>query len=628
MKITQFIFISTLMLMCCLTSAEDLNQKISDIQVRLTKLPKASLHESGAPMGFKSEWLHYDKAKRYLTIDLGEAFAVDQIVIVPALEPAPDGNKAHCFPKKLKVSVSQNDDSHFKEIKEIIRDESNIDSSLPILIDLDEEQVRYLKIDLLELLVQHYYALGEVFVFSNGRNVALNKSISTDCEKNKEGPECLVDGLSSLGMPILTHRAQESQSLWIGSLLTQQKSLSFDFVFKNERRLDEIRLYSSWLPNHSRPDNLPGKIRFYSFNKKLNSWEKFYEKKRSSVITIGDNPLAIQFPEVRSQKFRVEFLAVYNQKNDCNMSEIELVDWHKSITQDAMVSSSIKKIKSINLDRISAMHDGKLRYGEIIPLQDWLNGIVKRNQLEVELALLNKRKYKSEAYFLSLYKSIAYIISALLLIALGVIVKSRYDSHLHQQKLRREIASDLHDEIGSNLACINLIGEYLNQDDIDPEELKENAREIMDITNETSAFMHDIVWMLDPNRKGPEEFKKHLAEITERLLRNIEFNIQFKNFEHIESWPIDLIRNFILFYKESLNNLQKYSKATSTYICMGFDSKIFFMDIEDNGSVPLKKAAPSLYSRADKLGWDFQIGHSDDNVNKLKLKIRSQKKNG
>lgn len=621
-SLTQCVFL----LIFAQLGAEDLTHKINSIKEQLNELPKTSLHESGAPMGFKSKWISSKSSARFVTIDLGKVYPVDQVVIVPAMEPSPEGNKAYCFPKRLKVSISNFAIAGFKEVKEVIKDKSTISSPLPILINLENRKFRYLKIDLLELMYEHYYALGEVFVFSKGRNVALNKKITTNCREKKDPPENMVDGMTSLGMPIKNiKKGTDSQYLWVGSTLINDNTVHFDFKYINERAIDEIRLYNTWLPNRSRPEALPGNLRFYFFEERTDSWVQFYKKSRSNVITVGDNPLAIQFPQVRSKKFRIEFSAVKGQRNDCGMSEIELISWNKSISPEANITCSAK-IK--NKNRVMAMGDNKLRFGELTLQQDWLKGIVLRHELENNLAVLSSLKDEEEAFSLSLYKNIAFGISALLVISLVSIIKNRYDNHMHQEKLRREIASDLHDEIGSNLACINLIGEHLNQDGIDPEDLKENAREIMDITNETSAFMHDIVWMLDPNRKGNEEFKLHLEEITERLLRNIDFNLQFKHFERIENRSIDLIRNFILFYKEALNNLQKYSKASIVKITMGFHSKTFYLQIEDDGSVPLIKAAPSLHSRADKLWWNFQINHSENNSNQLTLKIRSHKNNG
>ena len=81
------------------------------------------------------------------------------------------------------------------------------------------------------------------------------------------------------------------------------------------------------------------------------------------------------------------------------------------------------------------------------------------------------------------------------------------------ERLRTRIASDLHDDIGSNLSVIAGLGEVLRHERrrIDPN-MSESLGVIAGVSTRSMDAMADIVWAIDPH-------KDHLSDLAHRMRR-------------------------------------------------------------------------------------------------------------
>ncbi len=65
---------------------------------------------------------------------------------------------------------------------------------------------------------------------------------------------------------------------------------------------------------------------------------------------------------------------------------------------------------------------------------------------------------------------------------------------------RARIAKDIHDELGSSLTRIMLLGERVQEDIAKPDELAAHARRIVSSARATVQSMDEIVWAVDPKK--------------------------------------------------------------------------------------------------------------------------------
>jgi len=170
---------------------------------------------------------------------------------------------------------------------------------------------------------------------------------------------------------------------------------------------------------------------------------------------------------------------------------------------------------------------------------------------------------------------------AVIAVAYGI-YRYRMQQVLRLQSIRNKIASDLHDDIGSTLNSISVYSQVARNDsdkrDFSLGMIGESSRKVIDA-------MSDIVWTINPDNDSFEKIILRLRSLAYNLLRakNIEFI--FKADESLNKMQLSLEkrRNFYLIFKESLNNLIKYSQAKRVQISLIHHGSTITLLIRDDG---------------------------------------------
>ena len=171
---------------------------------------------------------------------------------------------------------------------------------------------------------------------------------------------------------------------------------------------------------------------------------------------------------------------------------------------------------------------------------------------------------------------------AFVILLLYSIYRYRLNQILRLQAIRNKIAHDLHDDIGSTLNSISIYSQIAQQD---PEKKQEALEMIGDSSRKVIDAMSDIVWTVNPDNDSFENIILRMRSHAFNLLRakNIEFTFRAdESLNHIKL-SIEIRRNFFLIFKESLNNLVKYSEATLASIQLYTEGSLVKLIIRDNG---------------------------------------------
>jgi signal transduction histidine kinase len=151
---------------------------------------------------------------------------------------------------------------------------------------------------------------------------------------------------------------------------------------------------------------------------------------------------------------------------------------------------------------------------------------------------------------------------------------------------RDRIASDLHDDIGASLSSIRIYsGAAHKRFNEDPAE----ALRLIDRINESSSGMmdrmSDIVWSINPKNDNVESIvfrmKSHAAEVFGPLDIQVEYKIDPES-ENVQPTMIAR-RNIYLIFKEAINNIAKYSKASSVSVVLRLEGGSLLLSITDDG---------------------------------------------
>ncbi len=149
-------------------------------------------------------------------------------------------------------------------------------------------------------------------------------------------------------------------------------------------------------------------------------------------------------------------------------------------------------------------------------------------------------------------------------------------------EIRTQIASDLHDDMGSSLSSIHIFSELLRKQDHKSEELlnkiEENAKETLDA-------LDDIIWLVKPSNDKFSNLSMHIGQYAVPLFegKNINAQIDFPDWISETPLPMESRRNIFLIIKESINNLIKYSDCTEALVKAEYVNDDILFTVKDNG---------------------------------------------
>ncbi|GAB3520339.1 hypothetical protein GCM10027442_43210 [Emticicia fontis] len=205
-----------------------------------------------------------------------------------------------------------------------------------------------------------------------------------------------------------------------------------------------------------------------------------------------------------------------------------------------------------------------------------------------ELANLDVRIKKMEAFWQKWWFWPSIAVYILLVVGVGFYLFFIYDvrQKLKLQHVRNQIASDLHDEVGSNLNSIAIFVELLRKKVVtEKPELLPILDKITDNSEETVLLMRDTVWAINPDNDSTEKLfeKMHSFGVEILSAKGIPFN-----FEPLVDLKKDLFsmeqrRNIYLVFKEAVNNISKHSSATEASCKIFQHQGLIKISIKDNG---------------------------------------------
>lgn len=184
------------------------------------------------------------------------------------------------------------------------------------------------------------------------------------------------------------------------------------------------------------------------------------------------------------------------------------------------------------------------------------------------------------------------VLAIVLLILTASLIFARYrnqqrDRRMNEmQQLRKAIARDLHDDVGSTLSGINIFSIMaLENAEQQGAAVKELIMKIQDRSQKMLEAMSDIVWSINPvNDSLQQTFVKMKLFATEMFdARNIRYSFNEGNLKDSFRLGLSERRNLFLIFKEAINNTAKYSQCSEAEITFKQEGNYFFMIIRDNG---------------------------------------------
>ena len=208
--------------------------------------------------------------------------------------------------------------------------------------------------------------------------------------------------------------------------------------------------------------------------------------------------------------------------------------------------------------------------------------------------------------------------------------QSRDERLKELEQVRRRIATDLHDDVGSSLTQISLLSEVVRQRvDGNSHQVNKPLSLIAQISQELVDSMSDIVWAINPNKDTLNDLSSRMRHFASDLLtaRQIEFRFQTPDAESDLKVGANVRREVYLLFKESLNNLVRHSSCRQAEIELGVEEDHLYLRISDDGQgfEVLEKSNGngllSMSERSRSLGGEFEITSSPGQGTKIAIRI-------
>jgi signal transduction histidine kinase len=157
-----------------------------------------------------------------------------------------------------------------------------------------------------------------------------------------------------------------------------------------------------------------------------------------------------------------------------------------------------------------------------------------------------------------------------------------------QRALERErarIARDIHDDLGSNLTHIVMLGESARSGLGNPQQAAPDLDELCHTARDLTLQLSEIVWAVAPEHDTLDSLANYAGKFAHDFLgrAGIRCRLDLPLQLPVLTLASPVRHNLFLAFKEALHNAVKHSAAKSVLVSLGLDPGAFTLLIEDDG---------------------------------------------
>ena len=574
-----------------------IDKHLARIERTLPSLPALYNGPRGSRFGFHSETIANQDEPHHIQIDLGESRPLDAVVLVPVLLPTRGiEGEGYGFPLRFKIEVSDSAGSGFQPVADHTDSDYQNPGRYPVKFPAEGLSGRYVRVTSTKHLAAKegfIWAMEEIMVLAGNYNIASFKPRSAT--SNQElfpnwSLQRVNDGISRLSNPHNTNPSPSNGFLSAPSESGQDpKWIVIDLG--ESLPVEEIRI----IPTSSEDPEVVGGRGFPEALALELSNDPDFE---TTVwrTTQFRHPLGYPWNSAFVRSCNGEsgrYIRVISNKlfargnlHSLALAEIQayLGGTNVALWRDVKVSDQTSRNDT---DRWAPKYlvDGCSSTHRMIEIPDHIALIIERGILERKRVQLLRRQEEDIDFALASVTTGAGTISGVALFGwIWMIFRQRAVRLRDSEKLRKQIARDLHDDIGSNLAGIVLISEVGRSNQEASTEIRDDFREIHETAEHTSDAMRDIVWLIHAGDATTQDLFMKMRESVGLIVGNLETSIQSSP-PSFKSRPIGLEarRHFFFAFKEALNNVRKHAQATTVEVLFELTPHQVTFEVADNG---------------------------------------------
>ena len=177
-------------------------------------------------------------------------------------------------------------------------------------------------------------------------------------------------------------------------------------------------------------------------------------------------------------------------------------------------------------------------------------------------------------------------------VAVALTQRRRYHHKLERLERQREmererarIARDLHDDLGTSLTQISMLGARANRDQTSSPEVKSIIEQVCGRARDMVTALDEIVWAVNPKNDSLVELVNYLNYFAEQFFRpsGIRCRLEIPNQLPACVVAAEERHHFFLAFKEALNNVSRHSGASQVLVSVEIRENEAIITVEDNG---------------------------------------------
>ena len=600
-----------------------LDNSSQGITEELDQLPLHGTVTTSA-LGFRSSPLPQPDSEHWVQVDLRREMPIDSIALVPVGQRVTaNGVEQIGFPHRFKVEIGL--DANLSDgitVYESGQDEP-FQNVLPWLFESKGTIGRFVRVTCTKARSvndEWIWTLGELVVLSGLRNVALNRTITHSGGATHNPPiwraENLTDGRSILEIPRAWPNHNEVLEFEPSAESNAVKWVQVDLG--RSYPVDELRIFPvdhvGGTGRHPGAGFPPRFVITIGYDPEFREAVTLFDHRQTDYPNPGNNPVTISGGR---QQFRFVRLTTHHLwANEplyyFALSELQAYSEGLNVALNKTVGAS----DPIESDSLARLTDGHAS-GHLVEWPDYLKGLNRRRELGVQLHQLNIELNQARR----LVFRRAATGGAVLMISFVIwLVSFRRRQGREKERLvtdvREQIASDLHDDLGSNLGSISMLADLGGKGD-DPS-AENTFGEIGELARETAESMQDIVWLLKEKNSTLRGLVARIRTTMERRLKDISHELTLPFSLEDRSLPATFIRNLFLLFKEAVNNAAKHSDGDHIDTAIKLDDGHILISVTDNGrgfnseNPPTGNGLGNLRDRVALIGGSLEINSVPD----------------
>ena len=224
--------------------------------------------------------------------------------------------------------------------------------------------------------------------------------------------------------------------------------------------------------------------------------------------------------------------------------------------------------------------------------------------------------------------------AAVLLYAGYQFYKYRLKQLLRVQKIRDDIAADLHDEIGGTLTNIQILSTLTRKQMENPKMANDYLERISEETNATQQALDDIIWSVNSNNEELEQMIFRMRRYAAEVFDGKAIDYQIDMDDKIGGLKLDMQqrRDIFLVFKELVNNIARHANASNVKVAVHITGKQIYLTISDDGlgfdqqNHTNRNGLKNMRTRISRWGGTMQIisKQAEGTTVKIELSVKSR----